>query len=212
MDEQNTLLQAAVSTAQAAADPAGTQTIGDLLPWTRLTLDYTESVCAVIPEAQLNWRPIDPGGRFFFSLAELVMHMSDMRRRFARQLSGKPSVEGYWCTSPTAAADGSWEFRVCGGKAELLGSLEEGRRELEHWLDLPAAQLHDTTPATVSAYEEKRKKCEEPCSPEDEALLKRGPATILRVLMAASVHEAGHRGALQTLLRQLGVHVDDPAE
>ena len=40
-----------------------------------------------------------------------------------------------------------------------------------------------------------------------EDAIKRGPANIVRVRMALCVHEAGHRGALQTILRLEGINL-----
>jgi hypothetical protein len=39
---------------------------------------------------------------------------------------------------------------------------------------------------------------------------RRGPANVNRVLMALAVHEAGHRGTLQALLRLKGINVSGP--
>lgn len=194
-----------LTTTPRAADTAvEALTVSDLLPWTQLTLDYSDALCAQIPDNLLNWRPIDPSGGFCFSLAQLAMHISDSRLRFARQLSGKPSTEGYWSAAEASLEDGSWDYPRVEAKAELLERLASARRELEHWLDLPAEQLHDTTPHSIAAHQER---LERGTDEQSEALRRRGPATIMRVLMAATVHEAGHRGALQTLLRQLGVNL-----
>src|SRR3954464_13294483 len=70
--------------------------IGQHLPWVNMTLDYTETLVAKIPDELLDFRPVDPNGHFFFSLAELAMHCADTRRMFANTLAGIESEEGMW--------------------------------------------------------------------------------------------------------------------
>lgn len=186
------------------ATPQQQANIGDVLPWVKMTLDYTEQLAALVPEDKLEWRPEDPSGGFFFSLGEIVMHCADARRMFAGQLHGTDTADSYWSPGP---GEGSvWEFKKCADKQALLASLAETRRLLQDWLDRPASELLDTTAGTRQAYERMLQWHKEH-GKDTNALAKAGPANIMRVLMATAIHEAGHRGSLQTLLRLHGVNV-----
>lgn len=176
-------------------------TIGQALPWTGMTFDYTEQIAEKLTDELRDWRPADPGGKFFFSLGELVAHCADARRMFARQLAGDDSAEDYWSTGPDA--DGVWGFRELPGAAELLDSLKAARAELQHWLDLPADEQWNSTDGTRAVFEKHLQQLREKGLDTAESEL-RGPANINRVLFAAAVHESGHRGTLQTLLRMNG--------
>lgn len=193
------------------ATPEKALTVGDMLPWLGMTLDYTEKIAELIPEDKLDWRPEDPSGKFNFSLAELAMHCADARRMFARQLAGHDSNEGFWSKGPEEEAEesGVWEFKECGSKDELLKSLKEARAELAEWYGKPQDELLTITEGSRESHLKALKWMEEhDQDPAEHA--RRGPASIMRVLMATAVHEAGHRGTLQTLLRQQGINVKHP--
>jgi hypothetical protein len=181
-------------------------TISQHLPWVNSTLDYTERLVGLIPDELLDHRPVDPLGGHFFTPAEVAMHLADERRELARMLDGSDSREQFWTlTSWETGGDGTpWKSLPYGGSSELLASLREGRAEFEPWLSLPLAQLHDTTEGTRRKHErlmaEFRQK-----GMDTQDFERRGPSTINRVLFALTVHEAGHRGYLQTILRLNGV-------
>lgn len=180
-------------------------TVGGFLPWVNMMLDYTDELAALIPEDKIDWRPNDPAGHFAFSLGELAMHIADARRMFARQLAGNDSEEGYWSDGPNE--QNVWQFREHGGKKAILDSLADARGELKAYIDLPAKAYTETTDGTRRAYEKLLAQMRE--QGRDTAEIEaRGPSNIVRVMMAAIAHESGHRGALQTLLRQQGVAVN----
>ena len=183
----------------AVAEP----TIGQALPWVNLTFDYTEQIAELIPEDMLDWRPEDPSGKWSFSLGEIAMHCADARLMFARQLSGNESTEGYWSEGP--GEDGVWPFKQRGSRQEILDSLKAAREELEPYLNQPVSAMSEQTEGTRAVFDKTLQQIKEAGRDTAEHEL-RGPANILRVVMAAACHEAGHRGALQTLLRQQGVN------
>lgn len=178
-------------------------TVGGFLPWVNMMLDYTDEIAALIPEDKLGWRPEDPQGKFCFSLGEIALHIADARRMFARQLAGNDSEEGYWSEGPNE--QGVWQFHNCKDKQTLLDSLADARAELKAYIDMPARAYTETTDGTRKAYEKLLAQMRE--QGKDTAEIEaRGPSNIVRVMMAAIAHESGHRGALQTLLRQHGVN------
>jgi uncharacterized damage-inducible protein DinB len=186
----------------AAAQPS--LSVAGFLPWINMVLDYTDEIAALIPEDKVDWRPEDPSGHFSFSLGEIAMHIADARRMFARQLSGVDSEEGYWSEGPDER--GVWKFQPSAGKAKILHSMAEARRELKPFIDMPASSYTQTTDGSRQTFEKSLERLREAGQPTAEAEA-RGPANIVRVLMAVIAHEAGHRGALQTLLRMQGVNL-----
>jgi uncharacterized damage-inducible protein DinB len=177
-------------------------TIGQALPWTGMTFDYTEKIADTLTDELVNWRPADPSGKFFFSLGEIVAHLADSRRMFARQLSGSDSMEGYWSEGPDE--NGVWPFKPLGSAAELAASLRSAREELAPYLELPSGEQWNPTDGTRSVFSRNLQAMQEKGA--DTALMEaRGPASINRIVFAVVAHEAGHRGALQTLLRMQGV-------
>ena len=188
------------------ATPVPARTVEDVLPWAKTTLDYTDQLAAIIPDELLNWRPEDPTGRFCFSLSEIVMHIADARRMFAGQLSGATDEDAYW--SPGPGEDGVWPFKELPDKAALLGSLGAARALITPWMERPADDLLAETKGTRAAFEKNLEYMRE--HGHDTAKLERaGVPGIMRVLFAIAVHEAGHRGSLQTLLRQHGVNLGE---
>ncbi len=188
------------SSMQAAA-----ATAGDQLPWVNMTFDYMDKICALIPEDKIDWRPSDPSGKWCFSLGELAMHSADARLMFARTLAGEDSEEGYWMDYPKDDS-GVWtRRREPGSLQEILDSLAAGRAALQAWQDKPYSELLSSTPGTQAAFEKNLAKMREAGKDTTDAE-RRGPSTLNRVLMAAACHEAGHRGTLQTLLRQMGIN------
>ncbi|MEZ5339427.1 MAG: DinB family protein [bacterium] len=179
------------------------KTIAQVYPWLNMTLDYTEKIAALIPEELLDWRYEDPSGKWTFSLAEQAMHCADARIMFARQLSGNSSEEGYWSQGP--GEDGVWPFREYGSKQAILDSLKSARAELDEVMNRGAAEVLTIPEGTKKVYEQVLKQMQEQGA-DTSGLETRGPANIIRVLMAAVVHESGHRGSMQTLLRMKGVN------
>lgn len=187
-----------------SAMQATSATVGDQLPWLGMTLDYMDKICALIPEDKIDWRPEDPSGRWCFSLGEIAMHCADSRLMFARTLAGDESEEGYWMQYPE---DGYvWtRKREPGSLQEILDSLSAGRAALQSWMDRPLSEQLEATAGTRAAFEKNLARMKE--GGKDTAdMERRGPSNLNRVLMAAACHEAGHRGSLQTLLRQMGIN------
>jgi len=178
--------------------------VRDVLPWVKLTFDYTDQLAELIPDDKLGWRPEDPSGKWCFSLGEIAMHCADARRMLARQLNGEETEEGYFSSEP--GEDGVWNFKNAITKQQILDGLKVCRDELEPWLEKPANELLEVTDGTRAVFQKSLDWMKEHGKPVEEAE-RRGPANIMRVLMAAAVHEAGHRGSLQTLLRQHGVNL-----
>lgn len=178
-------------------------TIGQVYPWFNMTFDYTDQICELIPDELLDWRYEDPSGKWTFSLAEQAMHCADARRMFARQLTGSDSDNGYWSEGPNE--EGVWAFREYGSKQAILDSLKTAREEINEALNLSADEALAVTEGTRMVFEKVLQQLKD--SGMDTAAVElRGPANVLRVLMAAATHEAGHRGSMQTLLRIKGVN------
>ena len=176
-------------------------TIGQVYPWLNMTFDYTDRIAALIPDDLLDWRYEDPSGKWTFSIAEQAMHCADARIMFARQVLGNDSEEGYW--SPGPGEDGVWPFKDYGSKQAIVDSLKASREELNALLNRSADEALLVTEGTKKTFETIIARMKE--QGQDTAAVElRGPANIIRVLMAAVVHEAGHRGSLQTLLRMKG--------
>ena len=186
-----------------SAMPQIDRTIGDVLPWATMTLDYTEQIAELIPDELLDQRPTDPSGKFCFSPAELVMHCADARRMFAGQLIGEAQEDAYWSGGPDD--EGVWEFKPYEGKDALLKSLRDTRALLTPYLERPANDLLAETEGTRASFDKNLEYMRE--HNHDTTRMERaGAPNIMRVLFAIAVHEAGHRGALQTLLRQHGIN------
>jgi hypothetical protein len=183
----------------------GPLTIGMGYPWLSMTLDQTDKIVTIIPEDKLDWRLSDPSGKWHFSLAEIAMHCADARRLFARMLSGSDRTDDY--RSPGPGENGVWPFHAYESKQAILDDLSAARAELQPWLDRPTSSATEITASTRAAWEKNLSRLKE--AGTDTAVDElRGPASILRVLMAATVHEAGHRSSLQTLLRMHGVNLE----
>lgn len=188
------------------AQPQAECSVYDYLLWLGLTWDHTEKLAAAIPDELLDWRPTDPSGKYCFSLAEILMHIADSRLMFSTQLSGEELEGQYWASSDGPNEEGGWTFKDHGGKQALLDSLKQGRARYQAWVDRPYSTLLDVPDGARKAYDGFLKRLKEE-GHDTAPLEKRGPASVVRVLMAAAAHEAGHRGTLLTLLRQHGVNV-----
>jgi hypothetical protein len=189
----------------SAQKPA--RTIGIALPWLNMALDETERLAGLIPEDKLDWRLPDPSGRWHFSLAEIAMHCADARIMFARQLSGSELRDGYWSAGPSGD-DEVWKFDPYGSKQVILDSLRTARTELQPFLDLPAESFTEVTDGVRKTFEKHVADLKETGKEKEAADAElRGPANIVRVLMAVAVHENGHKSSLGTLLRLHGVDI-----
>jgi uncharacterized damage-inducible protein DinB len=187
--------------------------ISESLPSLVRTLNITDQLCALIPEELLEWRPIDPSGAFQFSLAEIAFHLADERLEFARQLTGKDEPdESYMLRfsfdQPELQKGVRWTLKPYTGKAQMLTYLKASRAEFQVWLDKPATDLLLTTPGTIAAFKKALENFEIR-GQDTTAMRKRGPATIMRVLTGAMIHETGHRGTLHALLRQHGINLPE---
>jgi hypothetical protein len=187
-------------------------TVGDQLPWVVNTFNYTDSVASYVPDELMDYRPVDPSGAFHFSICELLMHISDSRRDFARQLSGANRDGGYWSPQEFIPEDGVWTFREYCNRDELFNSLRMARGELDVWLELPADRLLQPTSESRKLYDQAIEKLERDNRKPSPGMLKRGPLNPMRVMTAAAIHESGHRGALQTLMRLNGVGFNSKAK
>lgn len=183
---------------------AAQATIFEMLPWLGMTLDYTDKLAQALPDDLLDWRPEDPRGKFTFSLAEILMHCADSRSMFARQLAGNESEEGCWAEEPGEDSD-IWKFKPHGGKQAIIDSLAASRAELAEWYNRSGSELLATTPGTRAVYDKFIASCKEKEQEIPAAVQARGPANIMRVMMACAVHESGHRGTLQAFMRLKGV-------
>ncbi len=182
------------------------QTIGDQMPWYGMTMDYTERVCALIPETLWNWRPDDPQGHFQASLGEIAMHCADERRNHAEMLSGESDASAFFGLSPSK--DGISRFRDGVSKQDVLTSLKASRTRLDSYANLPVDRLTEVTDAARAMYAQQIASLKK--DGIDAARMEmRGAPGIFRVLMAAACHEAGHRGTLYTLLRLNGVSLPE---
>jgi uncharacterized damage-inducible protein DinB len=188
------------------AQPQAECSANDYLLWLGLTWDQTEKLAAAIPEELLDWRPTDPSGKFCFSLAEILMHITDSRLMFSTQLSGEELEGQYWATSEGPNEEGVWTFKAHGGKQALIDGLKGSRAKYQLWIDKPYSTLLDVPDGARKAYDSFLARLKEE-GHDTAAMEKRGPASVVRVLMAVAAHEAGHRGTLQTLLRQHGINV-----
>jgi uncharacterized damage-inducible protein DinB len=180
--------------------------IRDQLPWVTLTLDHTEKLAELIPEDELDWRPVDPSGKWSFSLVEIIKHVTDARIMYVGQLTGEEDSGNYWSEPP--GEDGSWKFGNHKDKAEVVSRLAEARKGVEEWLDKPASMLLEVTGGTTAAYNSIIEQIRKQGGPLED-YQRRGPANVNRVLMALAVHEAGHRGTLHALLRQKGINIQE---
>jgi hypothetical protein len=154
----------------------------------------------------MDWRPQDPSGNYSFSLAEIAMHIADERLELARRLSGSADEDGYWTLKAQWMSGEAWEFRKPASMAEVVKSLLRGREALREWLEHPQEDLLETTPGTRAAFEKHIAGMSQQGREPDAALVRRGPASLVRIMMFLCMHESGHRGSLQTLLRQHGIH------
>jgi uncharacterized damage-inducible protein DinB len=188
---------------------ANSLSIAESIPWIDITFDYTEKVCASIPPELMDWRPADPSGAYSFSLAEIAMHIADERLELARRLAGTEDENGYWTIKAAWASGQPWEFRQPANMVEVLQSLRRGRQALREWLERPHEELLETTAGTRAAFERHIAGMSQQGKEPEAALLKRGPASIVRIMMFLCMHESGHRGALQALLRQHGIHAGE---
>lgn len=187
-------------------ETAAALTAGDGLPWIGITLDHTERITRLVDEERAGLRPVDPLGRFHFSLGELVMHIADSRRMFLGQLDGADYSGGYWADGAGPDAAGSWRFHPPASWADVQESISWAGGKLREYLAGPLGALWEPTAGTRSFFEaylgDLRKAGREEQAAQYE---RRGPASLARTLTAMACHEAGHRGSLQTLLRLHGV-------
>jgi hypothetical protein len=178
------------------------QTIGDQMPWYGMTMDYTEKICALIPDELWDWRPADPQGHFQASLGEIAMHCADERHGHAQMLNGE--MDRSVCFTLNPGKDGINRFREGVTKQDVLVSLSAGRALLDRYAHLPAGRLTDVTEGAKATYERQIASVKEQ-GIDPTRMEMRGPPGIFRVLMGVACHEAGHRGTLYTLLRLNGV-------
>ncbi len=187
--------------------------ISESLPALARALNTTDQLCALIPEALLEWRPVDPSGAFQFSLAEIVFHLADSRLQFARNMSGNEAPEEDYMLDltfeqPELFKGAKWTLKPYSGKAQMLEYLKASRAEFQVWLDKPASDLLLTTPGTEAVFH-KALETAVKRGTDTTAMRKRGAATIMRVLTGAVIHETGHRGTLHALLRQHGINLPE---
>ena len=178
------------------------QTIGDQMPWYGITMDDTERLCALIPEALWTWRPDDPQGHFQASLAEIAMHCADERHGHAQMLNGGTDNSPLFTLDP--GKDGINRFKDGVTKRDVLESLRAGRGLLDAYASLPSDRLTEVTDGAKAAYERQIASLNEQ-GIDTTRMVRRGAPSIFRVLMWVACHEAGHRGTLCTLLRLKGV-------
>lgn len=179
---------------------------GDGLPWIGITLDHTERITRLVDEKLAALRPVDPIGRFCFSLGELVMHIADSRRMFLGQLDGADYSGGYWADSAGPDLNGAWHFSPPASWADVQESVSWAGGKLREYLAGPLEALWEPTAGTRGFFEHYLADLRQAGRDEQAAQYeRRGPASLARTLTALACHEAGHRGSLQTLLRLHGI-------
>ncbi|MCC7477275.1 DinB family protein [bacterium] len=183
---------------------AAQSSIGGLLPWARILLDYTDAVCGCVTEEHWDMRPEGQGEGYWFSLGEFVMHLADSRREILGNISGEIEREKLWCSKYGGTSE-AWQWRS-GSRAEVLASLAEGRAMVDAWLARPASELGAATDASVSQWKARVEKIKA-AGKDASAIEAAGPESVADCLMFLIGHEQSHRGALQALLRLHGLEV-----
>ena len=89
--------------------------------------------------------------------------------------------------------------------AREVQQLRAARQELQPFLDLPASSLTAVLQPTLESFDKMVAQLKEQGKDTSE-IEARGPANVVRVMMALVAHESGHRASLQTLLRLQGVN------
>ena len=87
--------------------------------------------------------------------------------------------------------------------------LRQGWDALARALELPAESLLLPTKGGERFYAEAVARKDGEPGPDDDLIISWGPANLARVLLTCASHEAGHRGAIVSLVRGLGVSLKD---
>lgn len=184
----------------------GELSAGQVLPWAKVFLNYTDEVVASIPEddAGLDWRLTDEKGGWYFSIREQAMHIADTRHSALGWITGDDPAGKEFCTEYGGTGK-PWEFKQA-SRAEILASLKAGREAVDAWLARPLSEILETTPKLIAEHEKliAQLKADGKDTAEREA---RGPGRIVNVLFFIASHEQSHRSVLQTMLRQRGYEV-----
>lgn len=181
-------------------------TIGGLLPWAKILLDYTDAVCNCVSVEHWNLRPKGEGEGegYWFSLGELVMHLADSRREIIGNISGEIDREKLWCSKYGGTA-APWEWRS-GSREEVLASLAAGRALVEAWFERPGSEIAAPTESSAKQWKERLERMKA-AGKDTAAVEAAGPQSVADCLTFLIGHEQSHRGVLQALLRLHGIEV-----
>jgi uncharacterized damage-inducible protein DinB len=176
-----------------------------LLPWAKIFLDYTDSIISNLPEsdADLDWRPTDDKGGWYFSIREQAMHIVDERHDALGWITGEQDDEKLFLKE-YGGTEKPWEFKPA-SREQIVESLQAGRAALDDLLSGPPESLLETTDSLRRQHNEYIAKLREG-GKEDEAKKReeRGPGRIINTVLFIIAHEQAHRAVLQTMLRQRG--------
>lgn len=181
------------------------RTLGDSLDWLNNFLFYTDEVCKSVGEDQFDARFTDPGGGYFFSAKELMMHISDSRWDVISWIDGGDHKDRLFVRE-FGGHEKPWEFRPDVTKAQITESLAGGKAEIEKVLARPETDALTVTESLRESFEKRIAALKE--KGQDTAEIEaKGPSNIANVLMFLAAHEQSHRGELQWLMRTRGADV-----
>lgn len=177
--------------------------IGQVLPWATTFLNYADEIVGNIPadDAELDWRPDDGCGGWYFSIREQAMHIADTRHYILGSITGAESDANDFCIE-YGGTDKPWQFKRA-SRDEIISRMQAGREALNAWLSQPASVLLESSESLVKQHEKVLTQLREAGkdTAEREA---RGPSRVVNMLLFLVAHEQGHRSVLQNMLRQRG--------
>lgn len=181
------------------------RTLGQSLDWLNNFLFYTDQVVKSVGEDQFEERFTDPGGGYFFSAKELMMHIADSRWDVLSWINGKSEGAPEFQLE-FGKHEKPWVFRDGVTKDEILKSMAGSRAEIEQVLARPETDALAVTEALRQSFEDRVGGMRAAGKDTTEVEAK-GPSNIANVLMFLAAHEQSHRGELQWLLRTRGADV-----
>jgi hypothetical protein len=191
---------------QAARKPLEALTGQELLPYAQLMLDYTDTLLGELPtdEAELDWRPADSAGGWYFSLREQALHIVDFRFIVLGWITGDSFMNKTYFTEH-GGADEPWQFKPSTHE-NIVASGKAGRAELDAMLVRPVPELLAPSPALEEQFAAGLQRMRAQ-GDDTGALEARGPRRAIDLIVFLLAHEQGHRALLQFQLRQRGHRV-----
>lgn len=177
-----------------------------VMPYAKLFLDYTDKVVAGLPEdeAELDWRPTDAKGGYYFSLRERAIYISDMRFIVPAWIDGGDVSDKTFALS-YGGPDEPWTFKPT-TRAGILARNAEGRANVDSWLGRLTPEILGTSPTLEQEFEQQiamfREKGEDTTARE-----RRGPRRVIDLLLFLLAGEQRHMAVLQYMLRLRGYAV-----